>query len=236
MFVPLASAALSLAAGVHGSSDRDGHSHGARRASYALAIAAGLVGTAFHFYNIGKRTGGFSTQSLFYAAPIGAPAALSLTGLLGAAAERVRDNAPGIPPEICGVPAGRAVAGLCSAGLFGTVGEAGLMHLRGAYHNLAMYLPIGMPPIAAALLAGGAMGAPGRDRRFTRWWLRLTALLGFLGAGLHAYGVSRGMGGWRNWSQNVLNGPPLFAPPSFTALSLAGLASLTLLKEGRAHD
>ena len=32
----------------------------------------------------------------------------------------------------------------------------------------------------------------------------------------HAYGVSRNMGGWRNWSQNVLNGPPLPAPPSFT--------------------
>ena len=34
------------------------------------------------------------------------------------------------------------------------------------------------------------------------------------------------MGGWRNWSQNVLNGPPLPAPPSFTGLAMAGLAAL----------
>jgi hypothetical protein len=43
------------------------------------------------------------------------------------------------------------------------------------------------------------------------------------------------MGGWRNWTQNVLNGPPLPAPPSFTGLALAGLAALGLLKE-REHD
>jgi hypothetical protein len=236
MLAPLASAALSLAASVHGYADRQGRSYRARHVSYALATATGLIGTAFHVYNIGKRPGGFSWQNLFYAAPVGAPAALSLTGLLGAAAEMVRDTAPGISPQIRGVSAGRVIGALCSAGILGTAGEAGLLHLRGAYHNPAMYLPVSVPPVAAALLAAGALGASSRDRRFTRWWLRLTALLGFIGAGLHAYGVSRGMGGWRNWRQNLLNGPPLSAPPSFTALSLAGLASLTLLKDGEAHD
>ena len=49
--------------------------------------------------------------------------------------------------------------------------------------------------------------------------------------GFHAYGVSRNMGGWRNWSQNVLNGPPLPAPPSFTGLALAGLAALSLIED-----
>ena len=39
------------------------------------------------------------------------------------------------------------------------------------------------------------------------------------------------MGGWRNWSQNVLNGPPMPAPPSFTGLALAGLAALSLIEE-----
>jgi hypothetical protein len=39
------------------------------------------------------------------------------------------------------------------------------------------------------------------------------------------------MGGWRNWRQNVLNGPPLPAPPSFTGLALAGLAALKLLRD-----
>ena len=41
------------------------------------------------------------------------------------------------------------------------------------------------------------------------------------------------MGGWRNWSQNVLNGPPMPAPPSFTGLALAGLAALGLLENPR---
>ena len=44
-------------------------------------------------------------------------------------------------------------------------------------------------------------------------------------------GVARNMGGWRNWSQNLLNGPPIPAPPSFTGLALAGLAALGLLED-----
>ena len=60
------------------------------------------------------------------------------------------------------------------------------------------------------------------------WLRRITAALGFVGVGFHARGVARNQGGWRNWSQNLLNGPPLPAPPSFSALALAGLAALRL--------
>jgi hypothetical protein len=49
----------------------------------------------------------------------------------------------------------------------------------------------------------------------------------------HARGVARYHGGWRNWSQNVLSGPPLPAPPSFTALATAGLAALRLRETER---
>ena len=42
------------------------------------------------------------------------------------------------------------------------------------------------------------------------------------------------MGGWRNWSQNMLNGPPLPAPPAFTALAIAGLAALETDRGARA--
>jgi hypothetical protein len=55
---------------------------------------------------------------------------------------------------------------------------------------------------------------------------------GLAGVGFHAYGIHRNMGGWRNWRQNILNGPPLPAPPSFTGLALAGLAALGLTEEG----
>ena len=228
MLAPLASATMSLAASIHGRTDPRSTAHRARDGAYALAIATGIIGTAFHMFNIAKRTGGFSWQNLFYAAPIGAPAALCLSGILGAASERVRASPPGRAPRLFGMPAGRALAALTSAGLLGTVGEAGLLHLRGAYHNPAMWVPVSLPPVAAGLLAATAVVPSRRLRSVTRGSLRVTALVGCLGAAFHTYGVSRGMGGWRNWSQNLLNGPPIPAPPAFTGLALAGLAALEL--------
>jgi hypothetical protein len=61
--------------------------------------------------------------------------------------------------------------------------------------------------------------------------LQLTWLVGWIGTALHVRGVARHHGGWRNWSQNLFNGPPVPAPPSFSALALAGLAALRL-REG----
>ena len=233
MYTPLAVATLCLAASAHGTTDRRGKAHPVRDIIYALAGVTGLVGTGFHLYNIGKREGGFSWLNFFYAAPVGAPAALSLSGLLGFAAERVRDSPPGIAPRLLGLPAGRAMAAVTGAGIAGTVGEVGLLHFRGAYHDPFMFLPVIVPPVASALMGTAALlPSPPRElRRITRWWLRLTALLGFAGVGFHVYGVSRNMGGWRNWSQNVLNGPPIPAPPSFTGLAIAGLAALGLLED-----
>jgi hypothetical protein len=231
MFVPLVVSSLSLALSAHGVSDRRAGAHVARDAVYALAAIMGVAGTGFHIYNIVKRPGGFSWINLFYAAPIGAPMALLLSGLFGYAAERVRDTAPQAEPVLFGLAAGRGLAAATTIGLLGTVGEAGLLHFRGAYHDPFMFAPVTVPPIAAILLAEAALGPAQRDRRFTDGWLRLTALLGLAGMGFHIYGVQRNMGGWRNWSQNVLNGPPIPAPPSFTGLALAGLAALGLIED-----
>ncbi|HEX3634930.1 MAG TPA: hypothetical protein VHV99_05485, partial [Paraburkholderia sp.] len=208
--------------------------HRARDAIYLTAAATGVIGNGFHLYNILKRPGGLGWGNLFYAAPIGAPIAMLLSGALGAAAERLRDE-PERDPRLYGMPAGRALALLASVGLIGTVGEAALLHFRGAFHNPAMYAPVAIPPIAAALLAHAALATPQPKRWFTRFWLRCTALLGFAGIGFHTFGVARNMGGWRNRSQNIFSGPPLPAPPSFTALALAGLAALGL-REGEADD
>ncbi len=231
MVTPLISASLSLLASVHGTADDRRGAHVARDLVYAAAGLTGLVGTGFHIYNISRKPGGFSWQNLFYSAPLGAPAAISLSGMLGFLSERLRNNTTDSRPTILGRPAGRVIGLMTSLGLMGTVGEAGLLHFRGAYHNPAMYLPVTMPPIAAALLGASALGEAGRRKPLTRWWLRFTALLGFVGSGFHIIGVARNMGGWRNWKQNLLDGPPIPAPPSFTGLALAGLAALGLLED-----
>ncbi|SAL77519.1 hypothetical protein [Caballeronia telluris] len=226
MYTPLISSLLSLAAGLHGGADSVARKHPVRNVVYLTAASAGIAGTGFHLYNITKRPGGISWHNLFYAAPIGAPMALLLSGALGAVAERLRDE-PAVEPQLFGMQAGRALGLAAAAGLAGTVGEVALLHFRGAFQNPAMYAPVTAGPLACALLTHAALAAP-RERWFTRVWLRITAALGFIGVGFHARGVARNQGGWRNWSQNVLNGPPLPAPPSFSALALAGLAALRL--------
>ncbi len=237
MFVPLAVSAATLASSLHGTRDRSGEAHRLRHAVAVTAAAAGVIGGGFHAYNVGKREGGFSWLNLFYGAPLGAPYALILSGLMGTAAEHVRDSPKGERLRMFGLPAGPTLSAATSAGILGTVAEAALLHFRGAYHDPFMYLPVTIPPVAAALVAKAGLEGTVTGNTATRWprltrlWLWITAGLGFAGAGFHIYGVSRNMGGWRNWSQNVLNGPPIPAPPSFTGLALAGLAALDLLQE-----
>jgi hypothetical protein len=225
MYLPLAVSAQTLVAGFHGMLARNGRADIRREASHQLAVANGAAGLGFHLYNIAKRPGGISWLNLFYAAPFGAPAALSLSGLFGLLAERIREGGSAIG----GVTTSRGTALLTAAGLLGTACEAGLMHFRGAYHNPAMITPITLPPVAAALLAGATakpcLAAP------ARWSLRLLMAVGFIGSAFHACGIQRNMGGWRNWSQNLLNGPPLPAPPAFTALAIAGLGTLDLIEQ-----
>jgi hypothetical protein len=224
MYLPLAVSAHALVAGVHGMVAQNGGADARREASYQLAVANGAAGLGFHFYNITKRPGGISWLNLFYAAPLGAPAALSLSGMFGLLAERLRAGGPAIR----GVMPSRVAAWLTAAGLLGTAGEAGLMHFRGAFQSPAMVIPVTLPPVAAALLAGATvkpcLATP------ARWSLRLLMAIGFIGSAFHAYGIHRNMGGWRNWSQNLLNGPPLPAPSAFTALATAGLGALDLIE------
>jgi hypothetical protein len=225
MYLPLAVSAATLAASLFGTIDGRSRSHVTRDSLYGLAALTGATGLGFHAYNVMKRPGGLSWINLFYAAPVGAPVALLLAGLLGRGAERIRDDEAS---TMLGYPAGEVLTGVAAAGLAGTVAEAGLLHFRGAYHNPGMFLPVVVPPATAGLLATTLFRSGDIFRRAAKIGLKLTALLGFVGVGFHAYGVSRNMGGWRNWSQNILNGPPLPAPPSFTGLALAGLAALSL--------
>lgn len=221
MFTPLLAALAALAAGARGTVRPVGLAPGG---VYGTALAVGAAGTAFHVYNLLARPGGFKLGNLFYGAPLGAPAALSLAGLLGLGALR---SAAGRSAPYSD---GRALCGIVCLALAGTSAETALLHFRGAYQNPFMWLPVTVPPVAAALLAANAIAPASAPRRMTRSWLALTGLLGIGGIGFHVRGVARQMGGWRNWRQNVLSGPPLGAPPSFTALALGGLSSLALLE------
>jgi hypothetical protein len=53
-----------------------------------------LAGTGLHLFNISRKPGRVSSQNLFHSAPLGAPAALILSGLMGLLAESVRDKSP----------------------------------------------------------------------------------------------------------------------------------------------
>jgi len=229
MFAPLGASALGVAAGAAAALGA-GPSSRPRAGVFVLALVVGMAGLGFHLSNVLKRPGGLDWLNLFYGAPVGAPAALALAGAIGAASDHVAaSDGRREAPRIAGIPAGRALCAVTSLGLAGTVGEVTLLHYRGSFQNPLMWLPVTLPPVAAVLTARAAAErtAP-HARRFARGWLRLTAWLGIGGVALHAYGVSRAMGGWRNWRQNVLDGPPLPAPPSFSALALAGLAALRL--------
>jgi hypothetical protein len=230
MITPLVVSALTLGISIHGHADRRAVPHAARQAVYVAGAVTGLLGTGFHIYNVLKRPGAASWQNLFYGAPVGAPMAILLAGLLGSASEAVRDNPPH-EARVLGFPAGRLLSAISGLGLLGTTAEAALLHFRGAYNHPAMFAPVTLPPIGGALLLTAATGPKSRDRWLTRIWLRIVAWLGIGGVGFHIWGVQRSMGGWRNWRQNLLNGPPIPAPPSFSGLALAGLAALGLLDD-----
>lgn len=229
MVAPLVASMCSLGACVHGHRDRTPHPHPVRQAIHRSAAGVAILGTAFHCYNIAKRPGGWCWNDLFYAAPLGAPAALLLSGLLGDTAERVRAR-PAVKPRLFGMAAWRAMALLSAAGLLGSAAEAALLHFRGSFQHRAMYAPVILPPVAGALLARAALSPTTSAGWSAQWALRLTALLGFVGTLFHIRGVARYHGGWRNWRQNLFGGPPVPAPPSFTALAIAGQAALTWRK------
>jgi hypothetical protein len=234
MFIAPAVASLTLAAASRGGA-RPSEGGAARNAVLATAVMTGIIGTGFHVYNTWKREGGFNWLNLFYGAPLGAPSAISVAGLFGLAAGRVASGdaiqPPHEEPKLFGCSPARILAGLASLGIIGTSAEVWLLHFRGAFQNPFMYVPVTVPPLAAAALALTALRPSHTKASVARALLASTAGVGLAGVGFHAYGISRNMGGWRNWSQMILQGPPLPAPPSFTGMALAGLGALQLLRE-----
>jgi hypothetical protein len=231
MYLPLGVGTLALCASLAALAGRSDHRRDER--VYKAALLTGLAGVGFHSFNILKRPGGLSWHNLFYAAPVGAPVALTLTGASGLAAQRLRGTPSGHPATIAGYPIEPLIADIATIGLAGVAAEVALLHFRGAYQNRAMYVPVTLTPLAAAGLLAAHITREHGLRVAAKWLLRATGVTGLAGIMFHAIGISRAMGGWRNWSQNVLSGPPLSAPPSLTGLSFIGLAALSLMKDRR---
>jgi hypothetical protein len=228
MFLPPAVAAAALANSIH-MTVTPAHFGVARTMLAGIALATGLGGFGFHTYNLAKREGGINLLNLFYGAPLGAPWAITMSGLAGLSASRlVYEGEQKEPGRLLGLSAGPFLAWGTAVGLLGTVAEAALLHFRGAFHDPFMFLPVTLPPMTAVAMALAAVKPD-----LVSWakpMLQATAAMGVAGAGFHAYGVSRNMGGFYNWSQNLLNGPPLPAPPSFSGVALAGLGAIKLLE------
>jgi hypothetical protein len=195
---------------------------------FGVSMAAGIAGLGFHFYNIQKRPGGFNWNNIFYAAPYAAPGALALSGLFGVLAgvvHRMRHR-----PRREQIDFAEGMAYGISACMLVTTSEAWVLHFRGAFHDPFMYVPVTIVPAAATALSVAAAMQTETSYSVARWLLNASAIIGGLGVGFHAYGVQRNMGGWKNWSQMLFQGPPVPAPPSFTGLALAGMGALSLLR------
>lgn len=193
------------------------------RIAFVAVGATGLIGLGFHAYNILKRPGGLSMGNLFYAAPAGAPAALAIAGLYGIISGNLQRDGKYVRTQLP-----KQAAGLIAISLLGTSAEAALLHFRGAFQNPAMYAPVTIPPMAA--IGIGVSALLPRATTVAEPLLKATAVLGIAGPLFHAYGIHRNMGGWHNWSQMVLQGPPLPAPPAFLGIAAAGLGMLPLLE------
>jgi len=227
MFVGPTMAALGLAAATWIAFRPEDSRKALPRIAFATVGVTGLIGLGFHTYNILKRPGELDALNLFYGAPLGAPAALTLVGLYGVIAGEMLSGRDYVRTRLP-----RHTAGLIAFSLMGTIAEAGLLHFRGNFQNPVMYAPVTIPPLAA-LSIGAAMLTP-RATIVAEPLLKATAVLGIAGPMFHAYGIHRNMGGWRNWSQMILQGPPLPAPPAFLGIAVAGLGLLPALAEERA--
>ncbi|HET7413572.1 MAG TPA: hypothetical protein VFJ18_13020 [Pararhizobium sp.] len=208
-----------------------------KSAIFGGAITTGLFGLGFHFKNILERPGGLSFNNLFYRAPFGAPGAMILAGAAGLCSVKAATaddrhlfgSGPG------GERAGRSMGIVTAVGLFGLTAEIGLLHFRGSFQNKLMYVPVVAVPLTGVAMTAATASRSPTARVLARNMLVGTMTLGVVGTGLHSYGVSRGMGGYANWMQNLFQGPPIPAPPSLAGIGLMGLSALDLLgrKGGR---
>jgi hypothetical protein len=189
------------------------------------AIATGVIGAAYHhYYGIVEKPGAYKwwLHHLMYHAPALAPLASSAFGALAVmTAAHAREVL-----SVWGIAPIHGVIAIVSAALAGGVLQSAILHYRGAFNNPAMYVPF-TAPLAASIACALIFVWPGGEARMAASVLLwLTVLSGFVGLGMHLRGIDREMGGLYVASQNLMQGPPLFAPVTLSGFAGAAIAAI----------
>ena len=108
--------------------------------------------------------------------------------------------------------------------------EVYLEHYKGSFGDKWEWVPIALAP---AVVAAGAAGVV--SERAAQTWLPLTSVLygacGLAGTVLHARGVHRRPGGFREPTYNLVMGPPLLAPGSLCLVGAFGIVAAVVRRE-----
>jgi hypothetical protein len=124
----------------------------------------------------------------------------------------------------------RMLSAATSAGTVPLTFEVYLEHYKGSFGDKWEWVPIALAP---AVVAAGAAGVV--YERAARTWLPLTSALygacGVAGTVLHARGVHRRPGGFREPTYNLVMGPPLLAPGSLALIGAMGVLAGVVRRE-----
>ncbi len=112
--------------------------------------------------------------------------------------------------------------------------EVGYEHYKGSYSNPVMYTPVAL---SGALAGAGLAGVFSRvaARTILRWTSLATLADGLVGFFFHVRGVARKPGGWGLPVNNIVMGPPIFAPLLFATSAYLGLLASYLRREEDLH-
>jgi hypothetical protein len=127
---------------------------------------------------------------------------------------------------VLGIPIETWIAEVCAIAIVGAVVQSAILHYRGAFNNVLMYVPVTVPLVAAIALAWQGLSPSPTGGRLAAVAMWLTLISGFVGLGMHIRGIDRQMGGFYVGMANLMQGPPLTAPLVFSGFAAAALAVL----------
>jgi hypothetical protein len=108
--------------------------------------------------------------------------------------------------------------------------EVSYEHYKGSYGQKIMWTPV---VLSGAMTGAGILGffSTWAARTVLRWTSVLTLLDSLIGFFFHVRGIARKPGGWRLPVENIVMGPPIFAPLLFGVSAYMGLIASFLRPE-----